>query len=121
MADGKGAARARRSGPAQIIGSQRTHNMGWQANKVNVALPFSMIRAEEPATMRVGDWISLAGLVVSVVGFGRFACWRVFFTRRWGPGLQNIGPGCHGSRTSGSVQAADHPFFRPIPPRGDWP
>jgi hypothetical protein len=69
MADGKGAARARRSRPAQIIGSQRTHNMGWQANKVNVALPFSMIRAEEPAMMRVGDWISLAGLVVSAIGF----------------------------------------------------
>ena len=69
MADGKGTARARRSRPAQIIGSQRTHNMGWQANKVNVALPLSMIRAEEPATMRVGDWISLAGLVVSAIGF----------------------------------------------------
>lgn len=69
MADGKGAARARRSRPAQLIGSQRTHNMGWQANKVNVALPFSMIRAEEPATMRVGDWIGLAGLVVSAIGF----------------------------------------------------
>jgi hypothetical protein len=69
MADGKGTARARRSRPAQIIGSQRTQNMGWQANKVNVALPLSMIRAEEPVTMRVGDWISLAGLVVSAVGF----------------------------------------------------
>jgi hypothetical protein len=28
-----------------------------------------MIKAEEPVTMRVGDWISLAGLVVSVIGF----------------------------------------------------
>ena len=69
MADGKGTARARRSRPAQIIGSQRTQNMGWQRNRVNVALPLSMIRAEEPVTMRVGDWISLAGLVVSAVGF----------------------------------------------------
>jgi hypothetical protein len=69
MADGKGAARVRRSRPAQIIGSQRTQNMGWQANRVNVALPLSMIRAEEPVTMRVGDWISLAGLVVSAIGF----------------------------------------------------
>jgi hypothetical protein len=69
MADGKGTARARRSRPAQSIGSQRTQNMGWQANKINVALPLSMIRAEEPVTMRVGDWISLAGLVVSAVGF----------------------------------------------------
>jgi hypothetical protein len=70
MADGKGTGRARRSRPAQIIGSQRTQNMGWQANRVNVALPLSMIRAEEPVTMRVGDWISLAGLVVSAIGFG---------------------------------------------------
>ena len=70
MGKGKGTARARRSRPAQIIGSQRTQNMGWQRNRVNVALPLSMIRAEEPVTMRVGDWISLAGLVVSAVGFG---------------------------------------------------
>ena len=40
-----------------------------QRNKVNVALPLSVIRAEEPVTMRAGDWISLAGLVVSAVGF----------------------------------------------------
>jgi hypothetical protein len=69
MADGKGTARARRSRPAQIIGSQRTHNMCSQRNRVNVALPLSVIRAEEPVTMRVGDWISLAGVVVSAVGF----------------------------------------------------
>lgn len=69
MADGKGTARARRSRPTQIIGSQRTQNMGWQRNRVNVALPLSMIRAEEPAAMRAGDWISLAGLVVSAIGF----------------------------------------------------
>jgi hypothetical protein len=43
--------------------------MGWQANRVNVALPLSMIRAEEPVAMRAGDWISLAGLVVSAIGF----------------------------------------------------
>jgi len=29
----------------------------------------SVIRTEEPVTMRAGDWISLAGLVVSVIGF----------------------------------------------------
>ncbi len=61
MADGKGTTLARRSRPAQKVVSQR--------NKVNVALPLSMIRAGEPMTMRVGDWISLAGLVVSVIGF----------------------------------------------------
>ena len=38
-------------------------------NKVNIALPLSVIRVEEPVEMRAGDWISLAGLVVSVVGF----------------------------------------------------
>jgi hypothetical protein len=69
MADGKGTARVRRSRPAQIIGSQRTQNMGWQRNRVNVALPLSMIKAVEPAAMRAGDWISLAGLVVSAIGF----------------------------------------------------
>ncbi len=61
MADGKGIALARRSRPAQKAVYQR--------NKTNVALPLSMIRAEEPMTMRVGDWISLAGLAVSVIGF----------------------------------------------------
>jgi len=29
-----------------------------------------MIKAEEPVTMRAGDWISLARLVVSAIGFG---------------------------------------------------
>ena len=61
MADGKGSALARRSRPAQKVVAPR--------NKVNIALPLSMIRAEEPMTMRAGDWISLAGLVVSVIGF----------------------------------------------------
>src|SRR5512135_1459155 len=61
MADRKGTALARRSHPAQKVVSKR--------NKVNVALPLSMIKAEEPVTMRVRDWISLAGLVVSVIGF----------------------------------------------------
>jgi len=61
MADRKGTTLARRSRSIQSI--------GWQRNKVNVALPLSMIKTEEPATMRVSDWISLAGLVVSVIGF----------------------------------------------------
>jgi hypothetical protein len=72
MADGKGTvgvtgtALARRSRP----GSRPAHKVVSQRNKVNVALPLSMIRAEEPMKMRVGDWISLAGLVISVIGFG---------------------------------------------------
>ena len=61
MAEGKGTARARRSRPVQALVSQ--------GNRVNLALPFSMIRADEPAAIRAADWISLAGLVVSVVGF----------------------------------------------------
>ena len=54
MADGKGIALARRTRPAQNVVSQR--------NKTTVALPLSMIKAEEPVTMRVGtgsawlDW-----------------------------------------------------------------
>ena len=38
-------------------------------NKVNVALPLGRITAAEPMNMKVGDWISLAGLMVSVAGF----------------------------------------------------
>jgi hypothetical protein len=61
MAYGRGTALARRS--------RSPHKVVSQGNKVNVALPFSMIRAEEPVKMRAGNWISLAGLVTSVVGF----------------------------------------------------
>jgi hypothetical protein len=38
-------------------------------NKVNVALPLGRITVDEPVKMAVDDWISLAGLVVSVAGF----------------------------------------------------
>jgi hypothetical protein len=61
MADNKGTALAPRSRSAPKVVSPR--------NKVNVALPFSKITAEEPMKMKVGDWISLAGLVISVIGF----------------------------------------------------
>ena len=61
MADGKGTALARRSRSAPKVVSPR--------NKVTVAFPFSNIAGQEPAEMRVGDWISLAGLVISVTGF----------------------------------------------------
>jgi hypothetical protein len=37
--------------------------------KIATLAPLSVIRTEEPVTMREGDWISLAGLVVSVIGF----------------------------------------------------
>ena len=62
MAGSKGAAMARRSGPAPRVVAPR--------NKVNIALPLSMIRSGEPGPMRTGDWIGLAGLAVSAIGFG---------------------------------------------------
>ena len=58
---GRDSALARHSHSAPRVVSPR--------NKVNIALPLSMIRVEEPVEMRAGDWISLAGLVVSVIGF----------------------------------------------------
>ena len=61
MAADKGAALASRSRSAPRVVAPR--------NKVNVALPFSRITAEDPVKMKTGDWISLAGLVVSAVGF----------------------------------------------------
>jgi hypothetical protein len=61
MADDKGTALARRSRPAPKVVSQR--------NKVTIAFPFSNITAEEPMKIRVRDWIGLAGLVISVIGF----------------------------------------------------
>ena len=39
-------------------------------NKVNMAFPFSRFTVQEPMKMTAGDWISLAGLVISVTGFG---------------------------------------------------
>jgi hypothetical protein len=68
MADGKSTARAPRSRSAPRVVAPR--------NKVNVALPFSRITAEEPLKMTVGDWISLTGLVVSVAGFS-FVIWQL--------------------------------------------
>jgi hypothetical protein len=63
MARGKSAAPGRRSRPAP-----RDSRQFIKANVATLA-PLSMIRTEEPVTMRAGDWISLAGLVVSVIGF----------------------------------------------------
>jgi hypothetical protein len=61
MAGDKGTAPASRSHSAPRVVAPR--------NKVNVALPFGRITAEEPVKIKPGDWISLAGLVVSVAGF----------------------------------------------------
>ena len=62
MANFKSTARAPRSRSAPQVVSPR--------NRTNVALPlsFSRFTTEEP-TIRARDWISVAGLVVSVVGF----------------------------------------------------
>jgi hypothetical protein len=62
-------------------------------NKVNVALPFSKITVDEPKKMKMGDWISLAGLVISVIGFS-VVIWQLARTRK-SPGS---GPG-EGGRT----------------------
>ena len=60
MADRKGARLAPRSRSAPKVVSPR--------NNTNVALPFSIVTVRKP-DMTPGDWISLAGLVVSVAGF----------------------------------------------------
>jgi len=62
MADSKGTARARRSGPAPRVVAPR--------NKVTIALPLSMIRTGEPGSRKAGDWFALAAVAVSAVGFG---------------------------------------------------
>jgi hypothetical protein len=64
MAYRKGAAPGRRPRSAQRNPTQVIKA------KVATLAPFSVIKTVEPVTMRAGDWISLAGLVVSVVGFG---------------------------------------------------
>jgi hypothetical protein len=62
MANRTSTTRAPRSRSAPQVVSPR--------NRTNVALPlsFSQFTTEEPA-MKARDWISLAGLVVSVIGF----------------------------------------------------
>ena len=71
MANRNSTARALRSHSAPRVVSPR--------NRINVAFPlsFSRFTTEEPA-MTVRDWTSLAGLVVSVIGFS-VVIWQ--FTR----------------------------------------
>jgi hypothetical protein len=71
MANRKSTVRAPRSLSAPQVVSPR--------NRTNVAFPlsFSRFTTEEPA-MTVRDWISLAGLAVSVIGFS-VVIWQ--FTR----------------------------------------
>lgn len=85
MADDKSAALAPRSRSAPRVVAPR--------NKVNVALPFSKITVEEPMKMKAGDWISLAGLVISVIGFN-VVIWELARTRK----CLGSGPG-EGGRT----------------------
>ena len=62
---------ARGKSTASGRGSRLARRNSTQCIKANVATlaPFSVIRTEDPVTMRAGDWISLAGLAVSVIGF----------------------------------------------------
>ena len=60
---------ARDEGTALVPRSRSAPKVISPRNKVNVALPFGKITAEDPMTMRAEDWINLAGLVVSVTGF----------------------------------------------------
>lgn len=68
MADAKGTALTPRSRSAPKVVAPRNKVVA-PRNKVNVALPFSRIMVDDPMKMRVGDWICLAGLVISVIGF----------------------------------------------------
>jgi hypothetical protein len=79
MADDKGTALAPRSRSAPKVVAPR--------NNVNVAFPFSRITAEEPMKLKAGDWISLAGLVISVVGFG-VVSWQLIRTARASEAVQ---------------------------------
>jgi hypothetical protein len=60
---------AGRKGTSLATGSRSAPRVVSPRNKTNVALPFSRFTVQEPAQMTVGDWISLAGLMISVVGF----------------------------------------------------
>jgi hypothetical protein len=71
MADRKNTARTPRSRSAPQVVSPR--------NRTNVALPFSKFTVEQPMKMTVGDWISLTGLVVSVIGFS-VVIWQLIRT-----------------------------------------
>jgi hypothetical protein len=68
MAD-KGITLARRSPAGRFVSRSERNKSHSGRNRVNVALPFSIITAKEPVKMKVGDWVSLAGLVTSVIGF----------------------------------------------------
>ena len=73
MARGKGTAPAARSRSAPKVVAP--------ANRTNVVFPFGRITAEEPVKMEVRDWISLAGLVVSVAGFS-VVIWQLIRSTR---------------------------------------
>jgi hypothetical protein len=60
MADNKGTLAPRSRSAPKVVAPR---------NNINVALPFSKITAEEPMKLKVGDWISLAGVGISVIGF----------------------------------------------------
>ena len=69
----------KRKSTAEAPGSRSAPQVVSPRNRTNVALPLSFARftAQEPE-MAVKDWISLAGLVVSAIGFS-VVIWQ--FTR----------------------------------------
>lgn len=59
-----------RRSTAQAPRSQSAPRVVSPRNRAYVALPLSFSRfTTQESTMTVGDWLSLAGLVVSVIGF----------------------------------------------------
>ena len=70
MADKKGTLAPRSRSAPRVVAPR---------NNINVALPFSKITAEEPMKLKVGDWISLAGLGISVIGFS-VVIWQLIRT-----------------------------------------
>jgi hypothetical protein len=70
MADDKGTLAPRSRSAPKVVAPR---------NNVNVALPFSKITAAEPMKLKVGDWISLSGLVISVIGFS-VVIWQLIRT-----------------------------------------
>ena len=50
-------------------GSRPVRKAVSQKNRINIALPHSMMKVGAPTAPGAGDWISLARLVASVIGF----------------------------------------------------
>jgi hypothetical protein len=78
---------ANRKGPALAPRSRSAPQVVSPRNNTNIALPFSKLTVGQPGQMTVGDWISLAGLVVSVIGFS-VVIWQFIRTANASEGNQ---------------------------------